>query len=50
MPKGLRYRLSIRLWVKQDTRYNSWKEAHEAGLKVTGSEDDIRIDPEAVEE
>jgi hypothetical protein len=50
MPKGLRYRLSIRVWVKQDPLYRSWKEAVDAGRKLVENEEDYRVDPEAVEE
>jgi len=40
----MKYRLLIRIWVKQDKLYDTAKEAHEAGLKIAKPED-IAIEP-----
>lgn len=37
--KLTKYRLLIRMWVKQDKLYNTAKEAQEAGEKIAKPED-----------
>lgn len=39
MKKETKYRLLIRIWVKQDKLYDTAKAAHEAGEKIAKPED-----------
>lgn len=42
-----KFRLYVRLWVKQDPLYNSSMDAHSAGLK-TSKPEDIHVKVESV--